>query len=118
MALSFKLERVSTPMPSLLLKCLKIHVSKNPFFLWNMKLQQMLVGVYRLGSLSVLAEAARHCTSCGSSAKAAPVRHCAAHLVASLASGSSAGSVLSELICLQHSNLTVSAGMFRKPVSD
>lgn len=109
---------MSTPLPSLLLKCLKIHVSKNPFFLWDTKLQQMLVGVYRLGSLSVLAEAARHCTSCGCSARAAPVRHCAAHLVASPAFGSSAGSVLSKLICLQHNNLTVSAGMFRKPVNN
>ena len=74
--------------------------------------QQMLVGVYRLGSLSVLAEAAKHCSSCGCSARDAPASHCAAHLVASPASGSSAGTVLSKLICLQHSNVTVSAGTF------
>lgn len=54
--------RVSTPLPPLLLKCLKIRVRKKIFFLGEMKLQQMLVGVYTLASLSVLAEAARHCT--------------------------------------------------------
>lgn len=54
--------RASTPLPPLLLRCFKIRVRKKIFFLGEMKLQQMLVGVYTLASLSVLAEAARHCT--------------------------------------------------------